>query len=277
MKKKKFKFGLKTINFITLPVGAAILLINYLYFIKNSQVSMLLDLLAAVIILGVPLIYRYMLISRMRKMEALFPVFLRDITENINAGMTLPQAIRAASANNYDILSPHIKEINARISWGIPFEKVLNDFASTVGSDNLKRTVHAIVEAHRSGGTMNTILESVGESLKELEKIKKERTASVYAQMINGYLIYFVFLGVMVGMNVFLLPTFEWGGLEGQPSSELGKVLPDLFRHLVLIQGVFAGLAIGKMAEGTIFAGVKHSLVLAVVGFSVFILFSPAA
>ena len=39
------------------------------------------------------------------------------------------------------------------------------------------------------------------------------------------------------------------------------------------IQGFFAGIAIGKMAEGTVIAGVKHALVLIVFGYTAFILF----
>lgn len=270
-KKKAIEINLKTLNLITLPVGALIVLINYYFFWTNPQISMMLNLTATVVVLGIPLIYKYMAIRKIRKLEALFPIFLRDVTENINAGMTLPQAVRATTTNNYNILSSYVEELSAKISWGISFEKVLKDFADRIGSESLKRTVHTIIEAHRSGGTMNTILEAVGESLKELENIKKERTASVYAQMINGYLIYFVFLGVMIGMSAFLLPTFSIEGME--VSIDMAKEFPILFRNLVLIQGIFAGLAIGKMAEGTIFAGVKHSLVLAVFGYSVFILF----
>ncbi len=33
---------------------------------------------------------------------------------------------------------------------------------------------------------------------------------------------------------------------------------------------LFAGLATGKMAEGSVIAGVKHSLVLIVIGYSIF-------
>jgi type II secretory pathway component PulF len=125
------------------------------------------------------------------------------------------------------------------------------------------------VETHKSGGQIATILVSVAQSLQELEKIKKERSASVYSQMINGYLIYVVFLGVMIGLSTVLIPAFKLG--ETLP--DLNKAFIEMFRALTVIQGAFAGLAIGKMAEGTLTAGIKHAMVLVIFGYSVFMIF----
>ena len=127
-----------------------------------------------------------------------------------------------------------------------------------------------INEAHKSGGTIHTVLDAVVETTQGIEKIKKERSASIYAQMINGYIIYFIFLGVMIGISSFLVPAFQVGESEG----ELQAVLPELFRNLVIIQGIFAGIAVGKMAEGTFIAGAKHSLALTAIGYSAFIFFA---
>ena len=87
--------------------------------------------------------------------------------------------------------------------------------------------------------------------------------------MVTGYMIYVVFLGVMIGMSTFLLPAFSFG--ETMPNMQ--GVFVELFRSLIVIQGLFAGLAIGKMAEGKLVAGIKHSLVLIVFGYSAFVIF----
>lgn len=267
----QLKMDLRTISLITIVIGLAITYLNFTFIPTNSQMFAILNLVAGVIALGIPLLYRYTKYARIKKIESIFPVFLRDITQNINAGMTLPQAIRATTNNDYSVLTPYVNDISAKISWGVSFERVLQDFARGLGSQNLMRTVQTIIEAHRSGGTMNTVLEAVAESLREIEKIKKERSASVYSQMINGYLIYVVFLGVMIGLSTFLIPTFRFE--ESGATADLPKLFPELFRSLIVIQGFFAGLAVGKMAEGTLLAGVKHSLVLAVFGYTTFLLF----
>lgn len=263
------KRDLKQISLITVVIGLVITYINLQLFVSNPQIFSIINLSAVVVILGVPLMVKYHDYSKVKKIEIIFPKFLRDITENIRNGMTLPQAIRTVSSNEYDVLTPYVQEMNAKISWGISFETVLIDFADKTGSASLRRTVQTVIEAHRSGGTIETVMQAVVESLQELEKIRKERSASIYSQMINGYLIYIVFLGVMIGMSAFLIPTFQFG----ETQSDLPAVFAEMFRNLIIIQGFFAGVSIGKMAEGTIAAGIKHSMVLVIFGYTVFLFF----
>ena len=49
--------------------------------------------------------------------------------------------------------------------------------------------------------------------------------------------------------------------------------IEELFRNMTIIQGMFAGVVIGKMAEGTMLAGVKHSLIMVTIGIAAFVLF----
>ncbi|MEA3343483.1 MAG: hypothetical protein U9Q92_04915, partial [archaeon] len=41
----------------------------------------------------------------------------------------------------------------------------------------------------------------------------------------------------------------------------------EMFTHLAIIQGFFAGLVIGKLSEGRLSAGAKHAIILALVGY----------
>jgi flagellar protein FlaJ len=43
-----------------------------------------------------------------------------------------------------------------------------------------------------------------------------------------------------------------------------------LFFRMLMLQGLFIGLAAGKMAEKKIIAGLKHSIILIVVGYLMF-------
>ncbi len=264
------EFSMLNVTIATTSLALILLSVNFTYFADNAQMFTLINLIVAIVALGVPLLYRYTKYGKFKRVEAAFPHFLRDITESVKSGMTITQAIRTASRNDYGEFTPYAKEMAAKISWGVPLSTVLEDFAGKIGSPGLKRTVQTINEAHKSGGTIQTVLSAVAETTQEIEKIKKERSASVYAQMINGYLIFFIFLGVMVGISSFLVPAFQFGDSS---QSELNQLLPELFRNLVVIQGIFAGIAVGKMAEGTFLAGAKHSLVLTVIGYSVFIFF----
>jgi len=45
--------------------------------------------------------------------------------------------------------------------------------------------------------------------------------------------------------------------------------LKRIFLHLTLVQGFFSGLVAGKMGEGSVSAGLKHSLVMMLLGYVV--------
>src|SRR3989338_10074009 len=150
--------NLRDLSLITTFIGLLLVYANLQFLAKDPQIFSIINLMAAVITLGIPLMYRYSNYSKMKKVESLFPKFLSDITSNIRSGMTLPQAIRSTTQNDYGVLTPYVHEMHAKISWGIPFDIVLNEFAQRIGSDSLKRTVQNIIETHRSGGTIDTAL-----------------------------------------------------------------------------------------------------------------------
>jgi flagellar protein FlaJ len=253
---------------ISIAIALIILYINYQLFFAISEVYSIINMIAIVIAIGVPLFHRYLARMRIKQIEEMFPRFLRDVTESLNSGMTLPQAFKSVSSNDYGIMTTYVKDMSAKISFGIPFEKVLENFAEEVNTPAMRRSVQMILETHKSGGTVATVLAAVSESLQELEKLKKQRVSSIYSQMINGYIIYIIFLGIMISLSSFLMPTFE---IDIIPN--LQNTFNELFLSLIIVQGFFSGIAIGKLSEGTFLAGVKHAAILVVVGYSAFILF----
>ncbi|MBS3056098.1 MAG: type II secretion system F family protein [Candidatus Aenigmarchaeota archaeon] len=259
----------KSITIVSILLAALMLYFNITYLQSYSILFTTLNIVIVMIGLGIPVAYHYETYSRLKKIEQLFPIFLRDVTANIKNGMTLPQAIRSVKYNDYDVLTLHVKEISSKLDWGISFQNTLNVFAQKTKSRVIGRTVNTIIEAHESGGSIDTVLEAVASSIQEMEKIKQKRSIRIYSQMLNGYLIYIVFLGVMYGLANFLIPAFQIGQDTGNQA-----MFNEMFRNLTIIQGIFAGIAIGKMAEGRLVAGIKHSLVLTVIGYSLF-LFTP--
>jgi flagellar protein FlaJ len=71
---------------------------------------------------------------------------------------------------------------------------------------------------------------------------------------------------------VILFKTFFTGvdgmALFSMPSSSIEN-LRRIFLHLTLVQGFFSGLVAGKMGEGSVSAGLKHSLIMMLVGYVV--------
>ncbi len=260
------KNNINDTTIISLTIAVILFAIN-IYLIKDIHLHAIINIIAGATALTIPLVIRYIYYIQSKSIERNFPDFLRDITSNIKAGMTLTQAIRMCKDKNYGYLTPYVNEISAKIDWGISFEKVLTTFANTVQNHIISRAVKTIIETHRSGGNISEVLDAVVSSVTEIEKIKKERSTRIYAQMINGYVIYFVFLGVMIGMSRFLIPAFNWGGTQNTAST-----FTSVFRAIILIQSIFAGLTIGKLAEGSITDGFKHAFIMFLFGYATILL-----
>jgi archaeal flagellar protein FlaJ len=215
-----------------------------------------------------PFFYLYNKYREGKEMEERFPDFLRDVSQNIRTGMTIPQAILATKENNYGALTPYVKKMIVQLDWGVPLDKILLDFAHTT-TKSLHRVVSTIIDTHRGGGNIAEIFESVGKSTEEVNKINKERSNTIYNQMLTGYVIFFVFIGVLIVMQD-LIPSLDiFSSPELGVSVDAttgGSFFAETFRTLIIIQGFFSGLVIGKMSEGSIISGLKHSLILVLVG-----------
>ncbi|MCD6477428.1 MAG: type II secretion system F family protein [Candidatus Aenigmarchaeota archaeon] len=256
-------------------IGVTIIVMNFLLFQGVVQVFTTINILGASLIVGPATIAKYVEYKKSRKIESMFPNFLSDVVSGTQSGMTLTQSIKAASKNEYGPLSPYVKKMASQIDWGIPFDQVLKGIAKELRSKLIDRTVSTIIETHRSGGSISDVLESVSTSVTEVERIKEERKAHVYSQILTGYVIYFVFLGVIIGLQKFLIPTLSFTGVSqfGVPSTkESTGNYNTVFQNLIVIQGLFSGLAIGKMSEGSIMAGLKHVIVFIAIGLTAFVL-----
>lgn len=241
----------------------------------------IIDLIAFSVLLLPAGIYQYEKYKGVREIEEKFPDFLRNIVEGLRGGMTLPLSVTYASRNYYGSMDPYIRRLAAQISWGVPFEAALKNFSDELKSKIITRSVSTINEAHRSGGNIVDVLDSVTKSTVEIDKIRLERESRISSQMMTGYIIFFVFIGVMVGLREFLLPALKWGGVSQggdewiAPSNTAmvnSEVYGTMFLNLAIIQGLFSGIAIGKLAYGSIGAGVKHSVIMSSVGYGSLVL-----
>jgi len=204
--------------------------------------------------------------SKQKEREEKFLEFVRDLVETVRSGTPISKAVVNLRNRNYGSLTPHIRKLANQLSIGITLTVALQNFAKDTKSRVISRAVSLISEAERAGGKIDTILDSVAESVNQIEQLRKERKAAVSNLVTQGYLIFIVFIIIMLVLEFKILPlvsTLQGGsGL----SVSVGSVNPDQFSMplfvMLLVQSFFAGLVIGKISEGTIKAGLKHSFIL---------------
>jgi len=258
-------------------VAAALLLIVDVGFFRNDKVFLFIIGIAVVIVV-LPFLIGLIVESKSeQEKNERFLEFARNLAESVKTGTPVGKSIINMSNKDFGSLTPHIKKLANQISLGIPISKALQNFAYEVDSDVVSRATTLIREAENAGGEIEFILDSTAEAVYQIEKLKRERKAAVSSLVVQGYIIFLIFVGIMLIMQFRILPlTAGIGGvtsLEGLQTpitatdSESIKDLTRPFLYLLLVQGSFAGLTIGKMAEGSIRAGIKHSIILVSLAF----------
>jgi flagellar protein FlaJ len=274
-------------NLILLLAGDAIfvlllLYVNFTIFAQIPELRVISTIITflSVFILATPLVlYYYKEYTTRKHIEEYFPVFLRDFVEAVRGGLTIPMAFKSVSKNDYKELTPYIKKIAARLEWGVPIDDALLSFGKEVKSKMISRIVASVVEAHKFGGNIADTFQSLSNVAIEIDRLRKERISYLQSQVITGYIIFFVFLGVIIGIERFLLPGLSQASNVALTSTgsqqtplDLGPFFKNIFRDLIIIQGIFSGLAVGKLGEGSLMAGLKHSFFMSFIGGLAFLL-----
>jgi flagellar protein FlaJ len=255
----------------------SIFLFNFFYLQEITTLYSTINILCLMIFLFPIVLVRYTSYRKKKEIEDMFPVFLHDFTETARGGMMITDAIKLVAKNNYKSLSPYVKKMAAQLDWGIPMETVLIKFAQSTRSKIIGRIISSVIETHRFGGRLTDTLDALSNIAVQIDRLREERRTYLHSQLITGYVVFFVFLGVIIGLEKFLIPTLGQSQSLGRTTPVAGEAVvgefKTIFMNLILIQGLFAGLSVGKMAEGVLVAGLKHSLIMMLVGGLVFTLF----
>jgi flagellar protein FlaJ len=234
-------------------------------------------ILAFLMIIIPPGFFNFYNTRRISKLEAEFPAMIRDISLSVKSGMTLKGAMSMAAGGQYGALTRAIKQMDNAISWGVSFDDALLHFARKYPTPLIRRTVFTLIEASRMGGQLGEILEGVATDVEETKSLEKRRNSETKPYLMVCYVSYFVFLAVIMIMSYVFLPMMKQASEATSGAalpSGMGKFAVSdadmakynlLFFHALVIQGFFAGIVTGKMSEGKVVAGLKHSVVFIIV------------
>ena len=276
-------FEFKNKYMIGIVLALAILAFDfYLYFVQGAKRWLLALIILAIAAAQAQIWWDfYQELQRQKEKELKFLEFVRSLVGNVRSGVSLPKGVLNIADEDYGSLSPHIKKLARQIEWGIPLHKALVIFANDTENVVIKRAIAIIIEADESGGAIVDILDSVATSVLNIKKMKEERKSSVFSQVLQGYIVFFVFIGIMLILQLWLFPKLEGslqvgGGEEydeyglGNLGAGIGGVFKEgekvdldfIFFSLTLIQGFFAGIMVGKFSEGSVKQGLFHSVIL---------------
>jgi flagellar protein FlaJ len=304
------KIDLKKIKMQHIPlIVAGIIAAIGLMFYSNVGIMGNFILLAAVIGIIPYALISYFDFKKIKDIEDRLPTFLLDLSEAQKVGMTLPEGLKQVSKADYGKLSAEIKKMNDQISWGISVQDVMSNFAVRTNKSKLiGRIVRIINEAYNSGGDIARTMEATSADLITIKEAEKERSSVTAQHMMVMYAIYFIFIGIVIGLSQTLVPMLKLniqagavGGImsfqdpctvcEQAPSifcinCSIFSVLCNMFAFgkggscyynalfivMAVVQGIFTGLVAGQIGEGSVVAGIKHSVIMTASGFSILLI-----
>lgn len=265
------------LGYISGAIGVCLMLMSYIYaweFVAPYDAYILSGILAVV----PPAYYLYAEQKRVMKADDEFPRLLRDLAQAKRAGLTLIDALTLIADGDYGVLTEGLKTLAYHLTWGVAFEDALRMFAKRYPTRIIKRSIEMIIEGYQVGGDVGEILKVAADDVMELRTLEKKRITDMAQYVLICYVTFFVFLGVLMVLYHTFIPmmaeasekvaaTGMGGGFMVRVDVETMKML---FFHCGVIQGICAGLVAGKLGEGKIIAGLKHSTALALATFLFF-------
>ena len=256
-------------------------------------------------------IFQFIEFRKLKNCENEFPNFLRDLAEAKRTGLSIIQAINNCSKSDYGLLTKDIQKLNNQLTWNIPLKKVLENFRKTFRrSSIISHSALVISQIEESGGKTEDIMESLADNIESIKEAQAEKKLLMNQHVMTMYALFFIFFGISIALIKFLTPLFttqeEIGGLGiigsfgGNPcqmcinsissscitcniffsfcsafnfgaQTSVTCYYKSLFFVMIMIQGIFSGLIAGQISSDSIVAGVKHSLIMVISSFILFL------
>jgi len=217
-------------------------------------------------------------VHRKENIDKNLPLFLLALVSAVQSGSNLMKAIEHSADRNMGALTPELKNLRANISWGMPVDDALENFAKRTGTRMAQRVVVLLQMAMQVGGDIVDNLEMIQKHVTELQNVEKERKSSLQPYTYTIYIAFLVFIGISVILSSQFFSEMvvqellkdsidtdsQTGVFSALATLEIDKLNQILF-NMSLIQAVFGGLAAGKIGSGSFIAGIKHIVIMIVI------------
>ncbi|MFY9981698.1 MAG: type II secretion system F family protein [Methanoregula sp.] len=198
--------------------------------------------------------------------EANIPEFLRELSDMIEIGLTLPDAIQRISNAKLGLLSSELAIVSRDVSTGAYINAALVRMEERIGLVSVKRAISLLVKASEITSNLREIFVIAITDFEHYLKLRSERanTAIVYVMII--YLSFGIYLYTAYQLNGPFMSSFS--------SFNLNFNIADNVREMFdigVILGLFSGIMAGQFSSNSILAGFKHSIALLAAAVAMFV------
>jgi len=205
------------------------------------------------------------------------PMFVLSLISSIESGNSLLRAVEEAAGREMGSLTPHLRNLRANISWGMPHKLSFEYFTFRLGTPLSKRVGTLLSIALDMGGDVVSTLELVQHHVTEMQHLEKQRKSELAPYVYTIYIAFVVFLVIDALLVVSFFAEMQniqdtmKAKVEGK-DIDLGMFaqiltvdvagLTNLMFNMAIIEAIFGGLAAGKISEGSFTSGIKHMMVM---------------
>jgi archaeal flagellar protein FlaJ len=166
--------------------------------------------LISVFIFIIPVfLLKYLHFREIMECETYFPIFLDDLKEAKGSGVSFPQAIMSCHGE-YGALDKHVKKLQQDISWEVSIDDALKHMKKSMDDSSiLSRSMTILLETYRSGGNVESILDSLRGSLMKIMESEEYRKSAMQQHVMMMYGVFFMYIALIVMLGHFLIPMLD--------------------------------------------------------------------
>ncbi len=266
---------------VSCSVGVLVMLTPFLFGLYLPQAPYIIPLsqkvnnaiaLGFVIALAFPAVVEFNNYRWERQVDRNIPRLLRDITEAVRSGLTLPRTLEEATQRNYGPISRELEHAISMFILGASFEDSLMFLAKRLRRPSALRLSTILVEAYQTGGKLIEVLNTSVALFSSLEEYREEQHTNMRPYMLTIYMATLIFLVIAyVVLHQFLAPLYQATTSAAAKESTLLSGVLDINYYTSLlfwasiIESLFSGLIVGKIVDRTLSAGMRHSVILSII------------
>jgi len=137
-----------------------------------------------------------MAMTRIKKMEDIFPDVISLMASNLRSGITIDRAFLLAARPEFDPLDQEILKTGKEISTGQDIVLSLKKMAERISSEKISKVINLIISGLKAGGNISELLDQTSRNMKEKDIIEKKTRSTILMYVI------FIFFAVGVGAPI---------------------------------------------------------------------------
>ncbi|MFB6217836.1 MAG: type II secretion system F family protein [Halobacteriaceae archaeon] len=234
----------------------------------------------------VALVYEYRE-RQERAVKRRFPDLLELLAASNRRGLSLSRALDIVADSASGRLGDELRLLRNDVRWNADLPGAFEAFGDRLSSPALTRTVNLVAEGSRVTSDLHVVLEIAATDTAERVRLERDRRQTLQSYLVIvviGFLVYLLVVLLLAANFLDPLEAFAAGGTAdgaglataGTAPVSLGAVPVDQLRvllfHSALIQGFGSGVLGGKLAENSLYSGLKYGVgltLVAVVAFAV--------